>query len=307
MSHEEDSNSATHKERGHDEEADTVDHLSHHHPLFALLPVAKKGEGCAPLSPMQVPLPPALTHAAEVILLPCGIGNVVAGIHAGTNLGTCLLQALAEVLGTATFQTTSYGQESQHSRQQQELSHLAQSPTSQGGVNPPGSLTNLVQHGFHQPISFLLLLKEQLSPGFPEHVLISFHYKPQGAASADGCWRPWGLLWHGHAQVAGQEVQEHLSTVSPVGICPPSHHTEHPMGVTGFPGIGWSMVLLGCWHLLLPSVGGGLVAQCGLLGISEAVSLCQDLHSDEGMPVTLLCKGHGLDPQIPIPFLLYKG
>lgn len=27
------------------------------------------------------------------------------------------------------------------------------------------------------------------------------------------------------------------------------------MGVTGFPGIVWSMVLLGCWHLLLPSVG----------------------------------------------------
>lgn len=32
-----------------------------------------------------------------------------------------------------------------------------------------------------------------------------------------------------------------------------------------------------------------------------------DLHSDEGMPATLLCKGHGLDPQIPIPFPLHKG
>lgn len=173
------------------------------------------------MPPMQIPLPPAPTHAAEVVLLPRGIGDVVAGIHAGTDLGTCLLQALAEVLGAATLQTTFYEQQSQHSGHQQALSHLAQSPTSQGGANPPGSLTNLLQHGFHQPISFLLLLKEQLSPGFPEHVLISFHHEPQGAASADGLWRPWGLLWHGHAQVAGQEVQEHLGTESPVVFCPP--------------------------------------------------------------------------------------
>lgn len=167
------------------------------------------------------PSPPSLTHAAEVILLPCGIGNVVAGFHTGTDLRTCLLQALAEVLGTATLQTTSYEQQNQHSRHQQVLSLLAQSQISQGGANPPGSLTNLLQHGFHQPISFFLLLKEQLSPGFPEHVLISFHHKPQGAASADSLRRPWGLLWHGHAQVAGQELQEHLGTVTPVGICPP--------------------------------------------------------------------------------------
>lgn len=79
------------------------------------------------------------------------------------------------------------------------------------------------------------------------------------------------------------------------------------MDVIGFPGIAWSVVLLGCWHLLFPGVASGLVAQSGPPGTSGAFSLCQDLHSEEGMPATLLCKGHGLDPQIPIPFPLYKG
>lgn len=60
----------------------------------------------------------ALTHAVEVILLPCGIGDVVAGIHAGTDVRACLLQALAEVLGTATLQATFYGQQSRHSGHQ---------------------------------------------------------------------------------------------------------------------------------------------------------------------------------------------
>lgn len=40
VSHEEDADSAAHKEGGHDEEADTVDHPSHQDPLFTLLPVA---------------------------------------------------------------------------------------------------------------------------------------------------------------------------------------------------------------------------------------------------------------------------
>lgn len=36
-------------------------------------------------------------------------------------------------------------------------------------------------------------------------------------------------------------------------------------------------------------------------------SMCYDLHSGEGMPTTLLCKGRGLHPQIPTPFPLSKG
>lgn len=74
-----------------------------------------------------------------------------------------------------------------------------------------------------------------------------------------------------------------------------------------------SLALLGAWcywdvgTCCSPVLGVALVAQCGPRGTSGAFSLCQDLHSDEGMPATLLCKGHGLDPQIPIPFPLHKG
>lgn len=93
---------------------------------------------------------------------------------------------------------------------------LARHPASLGGVSSPGALTNLFQHSFHQPIPLLLLLEEQLGPGFPEHVLISFHHEPQGAASPGRSLRPRCLLRHVHAQVVGQEVQEHLGTASPM-------------------------------------------------------------------------------------------
>lgn len=157
VSHEEDSNGTAHEERGHDEEADAVDHSPHQDPLLVLLLAHTKGMMRAhPTTP-----PPLCAVWPRLTLLKsfCSRVALAMWLQASTH---------ARISGLASSRLWQKSCAQLLSRPRPAQLSITRCTGECPISLPKGySLTNLLQHGFHQSIPLLLLLKEKLGPGFP--------------------------------------------------------------------------------------------------------------------------------------------